>query len=249
MLIDDIKCIGCGKCMSFCPVGARGFKRAEIGQKVHCVIDEDKCVECGVCLRSGICPKDAILDHEALEWPRMVRAILSNPLIEFKETGVPGRGTEEIKTNEITGRVKYGFAGVGVEMGRPGVSTSFREVQTVCMALAKLGVGFCEGNPVTHFMKNKKTGELRDEILDERSLSAIVEFDVAITRLPEVFQVIQDVQDNINTVFTFEIACKMHPDGTFPVLPVIAQAGYKTYPNSKNNLGLGRPRFYEEGEK
>jgi len=101
MVIDETKCIGCGKCLSFCPVQARGFGRSASGGRTFIVIDKDKCIECGVCERAGVCPVDA-MHMEELPWPRTVRGILSNPLLEFKATGVPGRGTEEIKTNEIT---------------------------------------------------------------------------------------------------------------------------------------------------
>ena len=39
------------------------------------------------------------------EWPRTVRANFSDPLVEHPETKVPGRGTEEMKTTEVTGRI------------------------------------------------------------------------------------------------------------------------------------------------
>lgn len=248
MQVDASKCVGCGRCIPFCPVDARSLGRLPGNGRVTLIIDSDRCVECGVCLRSGICPTDAMF-QETLEMPRLIRAILSDPLIEFKATGVPGRGTEEIKTNEITGRIRFGYAGVGIEMGRPGVSTSWEDVEKVTRAVAKLGVGFCEGNPVTHFMADRATGDLMPDVVKEKSLSAIIEFDVPLEKLAEVLRVLREITPQLDTVYTLEVSCKVHPDGSLPVLPIIEQAGYTVLPNSKNNLGMGRPRFREPGEE
>jgi len=247
MKVDELKCVGCGRCFAYCPVQAKYFRREEPSGRVVATVDEDRCVECGVCQRSGVCPNDA-LRQEELSWPRMVRAILSNPLLEFKETGVPGRGTEEIKTNEITGRIRWGQAGVGVEMGRPGVSTSFADVQRVTEKLAAIGVSFCPDNPVTHFMEDPATGRLRPDILGERALSAIIEFDVPLERLPQALAALKEAAAEIATVFSVAVACKQAREGGFPVLAIIEQAGFQVLPNSKNNLGMGRPRFREAGE-
>ena len=86
-----------------------------------------------------------------------------------------------MKTNDVTGRFPFGFAGVAVEMGRPGVSTSFRDLQTVAMAIARLGVEFEPANPVTELMADRKAGKIREEVLDERVLSAILELRSSLT--------------------------------------------------------------------
>lgn len=245
MLVDEAVCIGCGKCIPYCPVQARSFGRSASGGRTYIVIDKDRCIECGVCERANVCPVDAI-HMEELEWPRMVRGILSNPLIEFKATGVPGRGTEEIKTNEITGRVKYGRVGVGIEMGRPGVSARWSDVEKVCRAVSKLGVEFCDGNPITHFMADKKAGILDPTVVNEKSLSAIVEFECGEEQLPDLFRILrEEIDDQIDTVYTMEIAARLFPDGTTPVTQIIADGGHQMLKVSKNNLGLGRPRHQE----
>jgi len=42
--IDEKKCIGCGRCLKFCPQGAISGEK----KKPH-KIDEDKCIKCGIC--------------------------------------------------------------------------------------------------------------------------------------------------------------------------------------------------------
>jgi len=123
MQISHEKCLGCGKCVPFCPVSA--IRHDHHNQET--MIDFDECVECGVCLRIGICPADAIKKTE-LTWPRSVRSIYSDPLNIHKETGLAGRGTEESKTNDVTGRFRRGEFGIAIEVGRPGIGTSLIEL-------------------------------------------------------------------------------------------------------------------------
>ena len=171
MKADESKCIGCKRCFPYCPLGRIQILRPhpKIPGRVYIEIDQDKCTDCGMCFRANVCAVDALY-QPAEPWPREVRAVLSNPLIEYKGSQVPGRGTEEMKTNDVTGRFLPGEVGIGIELGRPGVATSFRDVEVVAMALAPLGYEMAEENPVTHFMSDRKTGKLRDDILDERAI-------------------------------------------------------------------------------
>ena len=120
MLIDEDLCIGCGQCLPYCPVRA-------ISLEETAKIDFDECAECANCLRMAQCPVDAISQQE-LVWPRTVRSILSNVLTIAKESGISGRGTEEMKTNEVTGRFKPGVAGVAIEVGRPTLGARLYDV-------------------------------------------------------------------------------------------------------------------------
>jgi predicted molibdopterin-dependent oxidoreductase YjgC len=94
-------------------------RHAEIPGRIYIEIDQDKCTDCGMCIRANICPVNALY-QEVEDWPREIRGILSNPMIEFKGSQVPGRGTEEMKTNDVKGTYLPGEVGVGVELGRPG---------------------------------------------------------------------------------------------------------------------------------
>ena len=71
-------------------------------------ISERKCVACGN--RVPVCPTAAI-EPDELSWPRVVRRAFSDPLVSYESTGGHGRATEEVKTNDITRRVKEGEAG------------------------------------------------------------------------------------------------------------------------------------------
>jgi len=244
MIIDKEKCIGCGECHPYCPVGAISSVEVEDGTVSE--IDQAECVECGACHeRSGVCPVEAIYRPE-LHWPRSIREPFSNPHIKHPSTTGQGRGTEEMKTNDVTGRYSLGVAGLAIEMGRPGVGTSFHDIQTVSMALAKLGVEFEPNNPLTELMVDKTLGKINPEVLNEKVLSAILEFKIASDRLKEILIAVREVSSRINTVFSLDLISRVKSDGTMPNLAIAEEAGFSPRPNTKTNVGLGRPLFEEK---
>jgi ferredoxin len=252
MLIDAEKCIGCGSCIPYCPVEAISLKdrKGAVGgsgkkKKKVAVIKLEECVECGVCLRSSNCPTEAIYQQE-LEYPRTIRSLMSDVLTIAEESQISGRGTEEMKTNEVTGRLPLGVAGIAVEVGRPITGTRIVDVQKITMAVAALDVEFEPVNPITSMMSDPKTGKFKEELLNEKLLSAIVEFSVKIEQLPEVFAILRDVEKKIESVFSLDLACRLNHDGSNPTRPYIENAGLWVAPNGKTNVGLGRPLFKEE---
>jgi Pyruvate/2-oxoacid:ferredoxin oxidoreductase delta subunit len=246
MLIDPKTCIGCGNCVPYCPVGAivKTDQKTRKGKEIRAA-DQGRCVECGVCLRAAVCPTDSI-SMPQLVWPRLVRALFSDPLTLHPTTKLEGRGTEEMKTNDVTGRFKRGMAGVGVEMGRPGIGATFRDIQTVCMALAKLGAEFEPQNPLSALIADKKTGELDPEVMGEKVLSAIIEFSVSNDGLKDALRVLKEVSTRIDTVFSLCVIGRVDADGTIPVRPLAAEVGFVARANTKTNVGLGRPRKEDE---
>ncbi|MDI6755030.1 MAG: 4Fe-4S binding protein [Thermodesulfobacteriota bacterium] len=236
MKIDSEKCSNCGICQPYCTVGAIQERKEDETRRVV----EDECVECGVCLRADVCPTDAIYQQE-LTWPRIVRQEFSNPLIRHPSTDIGGRGTEEMKTNEVTNRFQAGFVGVGLEFGRPSVGTRFIDVQTMALALAPFGVQFETQNPVTTLMVDKGKGLLKPEVLNEKVLSAIIEFLIPLEKLEEIFKTIKEVAPKLKTVITLEMISRIGEDGAIPTLPIAKKAGFTIRPNTKTNVGLGRP--------
>ncbi len=242
MKIDPEKCVGCGECASYCTMrgSIMSFERdLRDPAKVYAVIDEKECVECCVCLRSGVCRQAALYQLE-LNWPRIVRKNFSDPLKIHPETRIPGRGTEEMKTNEVTGRYKKGFYGVALEMGRPGVGAWFKDVEKVAMAIASLGVAFEENNPVTKLMADRKTGRINPEVLQEKVLSAIIEFVVKPEQIRPVLQALKDISPKIDSVFSLDLISFPEESEKAPALKVVKEMGFPVYPNGKVNLGLGK---------
>ena len=237
MVIDEELCIACGQCVPYCPVKA-------ISLDETACIDLDECVECGNCLRMADCPVEALSQQE-LEWPRTVRSILSDPLTIATESGISGRGTEEMKTNDVTGRFKRGEVGVGIEVGRPILGARFHDVEKVAMAVATLGIEFEKINPTTSLMSDPENGRFKKDILNEKVLSAILEFSVALHTLPELFEVLKKVSQEIDTVFSLCLITRLEQDGRIPAEKYIHELGIWCAPNGKNNVGLGRPPAQE----
>jgi ferredoxin len=266
MEINEKKCVGCGNCHAVCPMGAISLNSEGIS-----VVDQDECVECSTCYRVlkdegysasfvravrkvltafhlqymaevDVCPTGA-LEPPELDYPRSLRAAFSDPTVIHEGTGVGGRGTEEIKTNDVTGRLQDGDAGIVVELGRPGVGAYFQDVQTVATALAPLEPDFEPNNPVTQLMMDTKTGKMREEVLDEKVLSAIIEAKTKLEKIPEYLSTLQAIQNELDTVFSVGIASRCLPDGSVPHQRWVEEAGYTLSPNGKTNLGLGRPLY------
>lgn len=269
MDIDKTKCVGCGNCHAICPMGA-----ISLDLDGKSIVNQDECVECSTCYRVlrdekyppsivriirkilnalklqymadvDVCPTGALTPPD-LEYPRSIRAAFSDPTVVHAGTGVGGRGTEEIKTNDITGRLRTGDAGIVIELGRPGTGARFRDVEKIAMALAQLEPHFEEFNPVTQLMENPKTGKIKPEVLDEKVLSAIIEIRTSLEKIPEYLSKLESIQNEIDTVFSVGVASKCNPDGSVPYQKFVEDAGYTLSPNGKTNLGLGRPLFKED---
>jgi ferredoxin len=245
MKVEESKCLGCGRCRAYCTMGAISFVRDERG-RICASVDQHECVDCGVCFRAGVCPGEALYEPVP-QWPRSVRGTFSNPLVEHKETRIPGRGTEEMKTNDVTGRFKWGEAGMAVEMGRPGTGARFADIEKVAMAIAALGgITFEPKNPITGLMVDKTSGKMNEELLGEKVLSAIIEMTVPVARVPEIIAAVRQVTREIGTVCSFDLTTKVAPDDSLAAFELARAAGVQPTAHGKTNVGLGRPLFVEE---
>src|SRR5262245_42312693 len=153
MKINQDRCVACGNCTYVCPMEAIYIDP----ETKRAAINADECVECYACYNglsqerlppaivrltrkamrallmrfepdADICPT-AAFEPDELAWPRVVRRAFSDPRVPHESTGIVGRGTEEVKTNDVTGRVQVGEVGFTIEFGRPGVGVRFNEVQ------------------------------------------------------------------------------------------------------------------------
>jgi len=238
MLIKESKCTGCGTCVIYCPVQAITL----IENKA--VINRDLCVECNVCYQNADCPAKAI-KLERLKWPRVIRNPFSSVVATHKLTGVPGRGTEEMKTNDITNRFELNELGISIELGRPGVGTLLKNIEYFTLKLSEIGVEYENDSPVTALIIDDQ-GHVNKEVKNERVLSAIIEFKIPAERLPEILRVIEKADEELDTVFTVGIISRIMEDNSIPVINSLEEQGFEVKPNAKINIGLGKRRVKEE---
>jgi len=230
--VDRDKCIGCGQCVPLCPMGAI---RMVDGKSL---VNAAECAECGVCRRSGVCPADAICDGD-LEWPRVLRSVFSNPLAEHKGTGVRGRGSEGLKTNDSQDRYRRGQMGVFVELGRPVLGARFRDVERVVKYFKLREYAVCEHNPVADLVADPSTGALKPEILDEKVISCLVEFILPETAARELVEMVEVLRGEVESVFNVSVALRARDDGTSPIEALFGPEVFRL-PNGKVNLGLAQ---------
>ncbi len=262
MKINKDKCVGCANCVPVCSVGAIFIDDDGLAE-----INRENCVECHNCHRSlspehlppgptrlirkilksvslrfqpdpDVCPTDAFIPED-LEWPRIVRRAFSDPMVTHESTGVHGRGTEEVKTNDVSGRIKHGEVGVVVEFGRPGIGTYFRDVETVTTALAKEKITFEAGNPVTQLMTDIATGHIRKDLLDEKVLSCIVEVTVKLEDTASTLAALKEICTTAKTVISIGASTVCAEDGSDPLKDILRAEGF-AIGWAKVNLGLGR---------
>ena len=240
MKIDPDKCISCLECIDFCTM-----KCILEGDEVV-FIDQDECVECSVCLRADVCPEDAIyMPEESMQYPRSIRREFSDPGVQYPTLKQGGRGTEEMKTNDVTGRYRRGEYGMALEFGRPGTGTRISEIEKVLKTLLTMDVEVEENNPVFLLLEDKKTGVMKPEVLQEKVLSAILEFKIKEDQLEEVVKILRPVLNDVDTVVSWGLATRFAEDGSLPVRSKLEQIGLPARPNAKINMGLGRPIIEE----
>ena len=264
MKINPNKCVACGNCTYVCPMGAiyidPEIKRATVNAK--------ECVECYTCFHGlsqehlnptmvrtmrkifqmmrlrfdpepDVCPT-AAFEPDELVWPRVIRRAFSDPRVPHESTGIEGRGTEEVKTNDISGRVKVGEVGFTIEFGRPGVGVWMSEIQVMCTVLAEHGVSFEKKNPITSLMSDVSKGQLREDVLGEKVLSAIVEIKTTIDRTEEIVRLVHDVEKRLDTVVALGVGTRCDADGEDRVVgPILERLGYELE-RAKTNIGIGR---------
>jgi hypothetical protein len=107
-------------------------------------------------------------------------------------------------------------------------------------ALAEAGIAFEKKNPLTALMIDAATGTFREDILEEKILSGIVEIKVPVARTEEIIRLVHEVEKEIDSVVVLGVGARCDEDGEEnAVAPILHRLGYKPE-RAKTNIGLGR---------
>ncbi|MFC2169524.1 indolepyruvate ferredoxin oxidoreductase subunit alpha [Acidobacteriota bacterium] len=236
--IDQSLCIGCGKCEPLCPLEA-----ITLGEETSS-IDPDECAECGACFREEICPADAIKPVK-LKWPRDLRETFSNPLAVHKSTGITGRGTEGIKTNDSQNRYKRGEIGVFIEVGRPVLGGRFSDVERIVKKFKANGYTVIPQNPISDLIDDPKTGALKPEILNERVISCVIEFNLPNSAAGKLMTIVGELAREVDSLFSLSVGLRADEQWKAQFEEIFGP-DVSRFPNAKANIGVLRPVAAEE---
>ncbi|HUX42675.1 MAG TPA: 4Fe-4S binding protein [Rectinemataceae bacterium] len=238
-VIEVDKCTGCKICMTYCSVDAIEYQ----ADAKKCFINPKTCTECYVCYRMKVCAQDAIVASPIEGFFKQFQHVISDPVENHGVTGVTGRGTEEAKTNDVSGRVKKGEVGFCIDMGRPGMGVYLRDAEKVAMACAAAGLAISppEESPIGALMPDYRTGKMDPACLDYRLLSVIIEGKCKTAELKNVLIALKDVEKKIDTVFSLGLIVRVDEEGHTDALDCLKGLGIDYPHRGKVNVGLGRP--------
>ena len=83
------------------------------------------------------------------------------------------------------------------------------------------------------------------EFINEKVLSAILEFKINENQLEEIVNKLLPVLDEVDTVVSWSLISRFTENGKLPVLDTLRELGFSPRPNAKINVGLGRPLIDE----
>jgi hypothetical protein len=101
-------------------------------------------------------------------------------------------------------------------------------------------VAFEKKNPITSLMTDTSTGTLREDILNEKVMSAIVEIKVTVDRAEEIIRLVWDLEKRIKTVIAIGVGVRCDDTGEDNlVAPILERLGYRLE-RAKTNTGMAR---------
>ncbi len=264
--IDRNKCTGCLDCVPYCPVSAI----VEIANEGSVAIDPGRCTECGVCWQTDVCPTGAIVARE-LTWPRTLRGKFHNFHAPYRATpmmaGVshplgPGGIVQSFPAHRFPSELDDDFKGklqpgenvVIVELGRPHLGTTFRDVQKVAQALLPLGLEMGlqyppsdERTPLNELMVDSAKAVFRRDILDERTGWVIFKMLIRQEERPRVLQALLNVAGEIDAVFAVNILSRVENSVSSITARIAAETGVTPSASCKTNVGLGARPVHRSG--
>ncbi len=236
--INQTKCTGCKQCLIFCPAEAISYNEGK------CSIDQAVCTECYICMRHTICPNGAFEPTELNTYIKQFQHVISDAAeSDGIKKGTTGRGGKEVKTQDVTGRIKQGQVGITIDMGRPGLGVYLRDVEKIAMALIKAGVELptAEKSPLGSLMQDHTTGKLIPEFLAYHFHTFLMEGICSSGQLATALRALQAVESEIETVFAVGLVMAVDKNCYNSALDCLVDLGIPKPHRGKVNLGLGRP--------
>ena len=93
---------------------------------------------------------------------------------------------------------------------------------------------------MTTLMSDVSTGTIREDILNEKVLSAILEIKVPVERAEEIIRIVKDVGRGLDNVVTIGAGVRCDAQGDDHIVgPIFERLGYKLE-RAKTNTGLGK---------
>ena len=137
--------------------------------------------------------------------------------------------------------MQQGEVGFTIEFGRPGVGVWLRDIQKMTWALARgRGRRSRNENPFTLLMTDTATGTIREDVLNEKVMSAIVKIKVGVERTEEIIDLVHKVEKQVDTVISLGVGTRCDENGDEKmVAPILERLGYKIE-RAKTNMGLGK---------
>jgi hypothetical protein len=84
-------------------------------------------------------------------------------------------------------------------------------------------------------------GIMKEEIRNERVLSCIVEAMVKLEDLERTLDLLKEVSQELDTVFSLGLVTRMEEGFISPIEPTLRKMGLQVRHNAKMNLGMGKP--------
>ena len=95
--------------------------------------------------------------------------------------------------------------------------------------------------PPASFGGAKGAITLREDILNEKVLSCILEFDIPLEMVVTVLEKLKEVAKESDTVFAVDLISVVEKDGSIPTVDAARRANVQVAINGKTCVGLGRP--------
>ncbi|MFC2066392.1 4Fe-4S dicluster domain-containing protein [Chloroflexota bacterium] len=255
--IDGAKCIQCLECLPYCPLEA--IVASPDGSEVF--IDAQRCTECGLCHRDKVCPVDAIVAMD-LTWPRSLRGKFQPQYGPYRSATTLAKTVKPVSystepfsfrrhelpsehTSDADGLLRQGEAAILVELGRPYLGTTFRDVQKVVQALLPMGLNLRlqypnadERSSLADIAADTAAGTLMPEVLEERTGWVVLKLVTKEKNVPETIRCLKQVAADIDTVFALGVLSHVSRDGSTIAERAAIESGVTPAVNCKTNIGL-----------